>query len=58
MESLQTKSFKGELNTKIELLTEVDRHTLYFDGFKDIQKEIRRIRKINLPSGSLSLSMI
>jgi hypothetical protein len=37
-------SFKKEFNSKIELLAEVDRDTLYFDGFDDIKKEIEKIR--------------
>lgn len=36
-------SFKQEFNSKLELLAEVDRDTLYFDGFEDIRKEIREI---------------
>ena len=40
-------SFKKEFNLKAELLAEVDRDTLYFDGFEDIRNEIRRIRQSN-----------
>jgi predicted KAP-like P-loop ATPase len=40
-------SFKQELNSKLELLAEVDRDTLYFDGFEDIRKEIKDIRLEN-----------
>jgi predicted KAP-like P-loop ATPase len=37
-------AFRKEFNTKLELLAEVDRDTLYFDGFEDIRSEIKRIR--------------
>ena len=40
-------SFKEEFNSKLELLAEVDRDTLYFDGFEDIRNEIQKIRKDN-----------
>jgi GTPase SAR1 family protein len=40
-------SFRKEFNSKVELLAEVDRDTLYFDGFEDIKNEIIRIRKNN-----------
>jgi lipoate synthase len=40
-------SFKEEFNSKVELLAEVDRDTLYFDGFADIKKEINNIRRDN-----------
>jgi GTPase SAR1 family protein len=40
-------SFKQELNSKLELLAEVDRDTLYFDGFEDIRREIKDIREKN-----------
>ena len=40
-------SFRKEFNTKVELLAEVDRDTLYFDGFDDIEKEIKKIRQEN-----------
>ena len=33
-------SFKKEFNSKMELLAEVDRDTLYFDGSDDIKNEI------------------
>lgn len=35
------KSFRDSFNTKVELLAEVDRDTLYFDGFDDIREEIK-----------------
>ena len=38
-------SFKKEFNSKVELLAEVDRDTVYFDGFEDITNEIARIRE-------------
>jgi hypothetical protein len=37
-------SFKKEFNSKMELIAEVDRDTLYFDGFDDIKNEIIKIR--------------
>ncbi len=40
-------SFRKEFNSKLELLAEVDRDTLYFDGFEDIRNEIREIRQNN-----------
>ena len=40
-------SFRKEFNSKLELLAEVDRDTLYFDGFEDIRKEIKEIRQNN-----------
>src|SRR5215469_16872962 len=40
-------SFREEFNSKLELLAEVDRDTLYFDGFEDIRSEIRNIRQKN-----------
>lgn len=40
-------SFKKEFNSKVELLAEVDRDTLYFDGFEDIRNELSNIRKNN-----------
>ena len=36
-------SIKKEFNSKFELLTEIDKDTLYFDGFEDIKQEIQRI---------------
>jgi hypothetical protein len=36
-------SFKKEFDKKLELLTELDKDTLYFDGFKDIQIEINKL---------------
>ena len=41
------ETFKHEFNSKVELLAEVDRDTLYFDGFEDIRKELRDIIKDN-----------
>ncbi len=38
-------SFRGEFNKKVELLAEVDRDTLYFDGFEDIGNEIKNLRQ-------------
>jgi uncharacterized protein YjbI with pentapeptide repeats/GTPase SAR1 family protein len=40
-------SFRKEFNSKVELLAEVDKDTLYFDGFEDIQNEIKDIRQKN-----------
>jgi predicted KAP-like P-loop ATPase len=40
-------SFKEDFNSKVELLAEVDRDTLYFDGFEDIRNEINKIRLDN-----------
>jgi KAP family P-loop domain/TIR domain len=40
-------SFKKEFNSKVELLAEIDRDTLYFDGFEDVKNEIRKLRKKN-----------
>jgi uncharacterized protein YjbI with pentapeptide repeats/GTPase SAR1 family protein len=40
-------SFRKEFNSKVELLAEVDKDTLYFDGFEDIQNEIKDIRQEN-----------
>jgi GTPase SAR1 family protein len=42
------EDLRKEVNAKVELLVEVDRDTLYFDGFEDIRKEIIKIRKENL----------
>jgi uncharacterized protein YjbI with pentapeptide repeats len=39
--------FKKELNSKIQLIAELDRDTIYFDGFKEIKKEIRNLRVDN-----------
>ena len=36
-------AFRKEFNSKFELLAEVDRDTLYFDGFEDIRSEIGKI---------------
>jgi len=41
------ESFRKEFNSKLELLAEIDRDTLYFDGFEDITNEIRKIRQNN-----------
>jgi len=40
-------SFRKEFSSKLELLAEVDKDTLYFDGFEDIQKELKDIRQKN-----------
>ena len=40
-------TFKKELNSKIQLIAELDRDTIYFDGFKEIKKEIRNLRVDN-----------
>ena len=40
-------SFRKEFNSKLELLAEVDRDTLYFDGFEDIRRELKEIRQKN-----------
>jgi uncharacterized protein YjbI with pentapeptide repeats len=40
-------TFKKELNSKIQLIAELDRDTIYFDGFKEIEKEIRNLRVDN-----------
>ena len=40
-------AFREQVNAKVELLAEVDRDTLYFDGFDDIKKEISEIRRKN-----------
>ena len=37
------ESFKREFNSKVELLAEVDRDTLYFDGFEDIRNEMKKM---------------
>ncbi|HEU5447320.1 MAG TPA: pentapeptide repeat-containing protein [Nitrososphaeraceae archaeon] len=41
------ESFKRELNSKIQLIAELDRDTVYFDGFEEIKKEIRNLRLNN-----------
>lgn len=41
-------SIKKEFNSKFELLTEIDKDTLYFDGFEDIKQEIQNIYQKNL----------
>ena len=41
------KTFKKELNSKIQLIAELDRDTIYFDGFKEIKKEIKNLRVDN-----------
>ena len=40
-------TFKKELNSKIQLIAELDRDTIYFDGFKEIKKEIKNLRVDN-----------
>ena len=40
-------SFKKEFNSKIQLIAELDRDTVYFDGFEDIRKEIKNLRLDN-----------
>jgi len=37
-------TFKKELNSKIQLIAELDRDTVYFDGFGEIKKEIKNLR--------------
>jgi predicted KAP-like P-loop ATPase len=41
------ESFRQGFNSKLELLAEVDRNTLYFDGIEDIKKEIQKLRENN-----------
>lgn len=38
-------AFKGEFNNRMELLAEIDKDTMYFDGFEEIKKEIQKIRR-------------
>ena len=40
-------TFKKELNSKIQLIAELDRDSIYFDGFREINKEIKNLRKDN-----------
>ena len=40
-------TFKKELNSKIQLIAELDRDTIYFDGFREINKEIKNLREDN-----------
>jgi uncharacterized protein YjbI with pentapeptide repeats len=40
-------SFKKELYSKIQLISELDRDTVYFDGFEEIKKEIKNVRLDN-----------
>jgi uncharacterized protein YjbI with pentapeptide repeats len=40
-------TFKKELNSKIQLIAELDRDTVYFDGLDEIKKEIRNLRLDN-----------
>ncbi|CAN5496557.1 hypothetical protein BH18THE1_BH18THE1_06700 [soil metagenome] len=40
-------TFKKELNSKIQLIAELDRDTIYFDGFREIKKEIKNLREDN-----------
>ncbi|RPJ31224.1 MAG: hypothetical protein EHM25_03765 [Nitrosopumilales archaeon] len=41
------ESFKKELNSKIQLIAELDKDTVYFDGFEEIKKEIKNLRLNN-----------
>jgi uncharacterized protein YjbI with pentapeptide repeats len=41
------ESFKKELNSKIQLIAELDKDTIYFDGFEEIKKEIKNLRLNN-----------
>ncbi|HEY7227757.1 MAG TPA: pentapeptide repeat-containing protein [Nitrososphaeraceae archaeon] len=40
-------SFKKELNSKIQLIAELDKDTVYFDGFEEIKNEIKNLRLVN-----------
>ena len=40
-------SFKKELNSKIQLIAELDKDTVYFDGFDEIKNEIKNLRLVN-----------
>ena len=40
-------TFKKELNSKIQLIAELDRDTVYFDGLDEIKREIRNLRLDN-----------
>jgi uncharacterized protein YjbI with pentapeptide repeats len=40
-------SFKKELYSKIQLISELDRDTVYFDGFEEIKKELKNLRLDN-----------
>jgi uncharacterized protein YjbI with pentapeptide repeats len=40
-------SFKKELHSKIQLISGLDRDTIYFDGFEKIKKEIKNLRLDN-----------
>ncbi|MDW3666948.1 MAG: pentapeptide repeat-containing protein [Nitrososphaeraceae archaeon] len=40
-------TFKKELNSKIQLIAELDRDSIYFDGFREIKKEIKNLREDN-----------
>jgi len=40
-------SFKKEFNSKIQLIAELDRDAVYFDGFEEIRKEIKNLRLDN-----------
>jgi len=42
------KSFKEQFIPKLELLSEVDKETIYFDGLDNIEEELRKIRAKNL----------
>jgi GTPase SAR1 family protein len=41
------KSFKEQFIPKLELLSEVDKETIYFDGLDNISAEMQKIRDIN-----------
>jgi hypothetical protein len=38
-------SFKKEFDSRVELLSEVDKDTLYFDGLEEVKAELENIRK-------------
>ena len=40
-------TFKKELNSKIQLIAELDRDTVYLDGLEEIKKEIKNLRLEN-----------
>jgi uncharacterized protein YjbI with pentapeptide repeats len=40
-------SFKKELNSKIQLIAELDKDSVYFDGFEEIKNEIKNLRLVN-----------
>jgi Predicted P-loop ATPase len=39
--------FKKELNSKIQLIAELDKDTVYFDGFDEIKNEIKNLHLVN-----------